>query len=879
MPTVFISYRRADTAATAVHLRALLEARLLPDSVFLDQHALQPGAEFPSRLAQAVDAAELCVVLIGRGWLAALAARVAAQANDFVRQEVGRALARGAGCAVLPVLVDGADMPSALQLVASGCDELSGLGGLTAFPLHAHGPREYEAVCQQIAMLVPHRTALPRLPADARRVRNRPPGSINRLVTPHFHDPARHLDALARALRTESLQGRPAQVVLCGPAGAGKTQLVLKFAQQCDADYAGIWWFSCRDGNLPAQAAAGCSTLGIASAAPTDALDGLGRWLGAQALPWLLIIEDALPADRDALDRMLPTQGPHHAIVTTCASAWPHAALHRVEPWSPAASADYLQRRIDSVDGTAASELGQALSGLPLALDHAARHLEQQRTSAQDYLQQLQDRDGAHALLAQPFADRAGRTRSVFDTVQSSCAALSPAAVLLLRVCAVCDADWLPERCLRSGFQQEVPVLAPHAATDYRWAALRNELLRAHLASSLQDVLQDADGSQVFDDVEPLLRVHRLVRRVVQLQMHMQTSPQWLPDGSLQPKPEPAVAEVGAMARVLHHAATAELQRTPVHWPRARLLARHAQALGFDASALDAAGLCALAGDIFDAAEDAHAAYPCRQRWLEHCEALLPDRLHPIRLSAGADYAQACLRVRQSAAAEVWARNALALATEAIGAGGDAVACGAVLRHAHATLTKALLQQGRGADALGQAIGRADAARTGGWAPPEALDALVDLAEALVAVGRLRAAHDVQRNVLAIARQQGDDSEAALIAKHNLAATCHLLGDWPAAQVLQAEVLESRRSARPASPRKRGMAALHLAESILAAAAAAEPPAPHGPAAVQLPGLIGEAVEQLAQSVTQDDPLLLRARAAQRAASPYSIPREPPHVH
>lgn len=72
---IFISYRRADTAALVEGLRDHLIADVNGSTVFLDSHAIPPGDDFPEKIAREIDEADVVVALIGPDWLGAGLAR------------------------------------------------------------------------------------------------------------------------------------------------------------------------------------------------------------------------------------------------------------------------------------------------------------------------------------------------------------------------------------------------------------------------------------------------------------------------------------------------------------------------------------------------------------------------------------------------------------------------------------------------------------------------------------------------------------------------------------------------------------------------------------------------------------------------------------
>jgi hypothetical protein len=106
---IFISYRRADTANQAGWLAERLAGHYGRPQVVKDVDSIQLGNDFAEVIAAAVTSCDALVALIGHQWLAA-----AAGPDDFVRVEIESALTRG--IRVIPVLVDGARMPTAAEL-------------------------------------------------------------------------------------------------------------------------------------------------------------------------------------------------------------------------------------------------------------------------------------------------------------------------------------------------------------------------------------------------------------------------------------------------------------------------------------------------------------------------------------------------------------------------------------------------------------------------------------------------------------------------------------------------------------------------------------------------------------------------------------------
>jgi len=119
MAEIFLSYRRDDSTSATGRLADALEAHFGDDRVFRDRE-IGAGENFVEAIRRSVESATVVLVVVGRHWLDARDAagrRRLDDHGDFVRLELELALA--ARAAVVPVLVEGATMPSAGDLPAS----------------------------------------------------------------------------------------------------------------------------------------------------------------------------------------------------------------------------------------------------------------------------------------------------------------------------------------------------------------------------------------------------------------------------------------------------------------------------------------------------------------------------------------------------------------------------------------------------------------------------------------------------------------------------------------------------------------------------------------------------------------------------------------
>ncbi len=132
MSTIFISYRREETAGEARALLNELVKRLGEPSIFMDVDNIALGRDFRRVLEERLASCDLMLVLIGRNWLDArdeAGALRLADTNDFVRLEVATALRRD--IRVTPILVQGARIPSSERLP----DDLKDLAYRNGFEL------------------------------------------------------------------------------------------------------------------------------------------------------------------------------------------------------------------------------------------------------------------------------------------------------------------------------------------------------------------------------------------------------------------------------------------------------------------------------------------------------------------------------------------------------------------------------------------------------------------------------------------------------------------------------------------------------------------------------------------------------------------------
>jgi len=114
MPSgLFISYRRSDSQYAAGRLADALGREFGDERIFRDIEDIEAGADFVETLDKALAECALMLVVIGGQWLElkdTQGRRRLDQPQDWVRQEIARALQRG--IRVVPVLLDRTEMPA-----------------------------------------------------------------------------------------------------------------------------------------------------------------------------------------------------------------------------------------------------------------------------------------------------------------------------------------------------------------------------------------------------------------------------------------------------------------------------------------------------------------------------------------------------------------------------------------------------------------------------------------------------------------------------------------------------------------------------------------------------------------------------------------------
>ena len=116
MATIFISYRRDDAFGHAGRMYDRLVYRFGPENIFMDLDSMQPGLDFEQVIEDTIARCDAVIAIIGKAWLSPTAEGASRldDPHDWVRLELTYALRKKVR--LIPVLFDGAGLPSAAEL-------------------------------------------------------------------------------------------------------------------------------------------------------------------------------------------------------------------------------------------------------------------------------------------------------------------------------------------------------------------------------------------------------------------------------------------------------------------------------------------------------------------------------------------------------------------------------------------------------------------------------------------------------------------------------------------------------------------------------------------------------------------------------------------
>jgi hypothetical protein len=150
MTCVFISYRRRTAAAEAQLLYDDLVSLLGKNNVFMDVENIPPGKDFLSTLNNAIAGCYVMLVVIDREWTTEKDKKGRIRLknpDDNVRMEIETALKHNTR--IIPVLVNGAQMPRAKELPVGLAKLVSGQGVDIS---HARRKADISEMCSRLEL-------------------------------------------------------------------------------------------------------------------------------------------------------------------------------------------------------------------------------------------------------------------------------------------------------------------------------------------------------------------------------------------------------------------------------------------------------------------------------------------------------------------------------------------------------------------------------------------------------------------------------------------------------------------------------------------------------------------------------------------------------
>ncbi|PGH16459.1 hypothetical protein AJ79_01790 [Helicocarpus griseus UAMH5409] len=199
-------------------------------------------------------------------------------------------------------------------------------------------------------------------------------------------------ERLARGLQEKMLAPNDQQkrFVLYGLGGSGKTQFCLKFAWDNRDSFWGVFWVDASSPETAKQAFSELARIGRME----ERFESGMYWLSRQAMPWLLIIDNADDAEFDYA-RYFPPSGKGHILVT---SRNPDCKVHATIGFEEFISLEeedaitlllrtsFIQGIRDTNIRDSARPIVKALGCLPLAIIQAGASIRQNICSLEEYL-------------------------------------------------------------------------------------------------------------------------------------------------------------------------------------------------------------------------------------------------------------------------------------------------------------------------------------------------------------------------------------------------------------------------------------------------------------------------------------------------------------
>jgi len=160
--SIFICYRREDSAAETGRIYDRLVDHFGPERVFMDVEAIRLGYDFRSEIDQTIKVCSIVIVVIGDEWLVPVdGKRRIDDENDYVRIEIEAALRRK--IPIIPVLTRGVSHPTKAMLPAS-LEDLAYRHGTSI--RHEHFRGDVDSLISQMDKLLGRQQSTPSKPVE-----------------------------------------------------------------------------------------------------------------------------------------------------------------------------------------------------------------------------------------------------------------------------------------------------------------------------------------------------------------------------------------------------------------------------------------------------------------------------------------------------------------------------------------------------------------------------------------------------------------------------------------------------------------------------------------------------------------------------------------
>ena len=349
--------------------------------------------------------------------------------------------------------------------------------------------------------------------------------------------PLRNTNFIGRENELESLRacllsgstaliGQSVQTVF-GLGGMGKTELAAEYAHRHRQHYDLVWWIRAeREDAITAALFALARRLGLRDMRRNERDYATGLVMDALISGdpydrWLLIFDDA--HDASVIEKFIPHGREHgHVIITSRSIRWQTLGIEgfALTEFQPAETVDFLRKRVpalapvivpddadeDDVEAlrtederrrASAAKLGEELGNLPLAVEHAAAYIKEQRVTADEYLQKF--KEDAHKTFAEDVDIR--YHRPVVATWNLSMHAISPEAEMVFRLLAFFGPEPVAEELLRQPSAPGLPESLREVLSDV--TRLRGALRELERYSLIRT-----------DAVRNVVQMHRVVQAV-----------------------------------------------------------------------------------------------------------------------------------------------------------------------------------------------------------------------------------------------------------------------------------------------------------------------------------------------------------------------------